>query len=113
MKSRAQNYHKKQGHREIESWSWNDLRLWSKIDTTEDEHGCHNWLASISPSGALMGAYKNGHQQMTQVRRLVWMSLNNKDVTPYQVTLTCHNQRCCNPRHFELKENNRKNLYDR
>ena len=59
----------------------------------------------MSPSGALMGVYKLGHQQMTQARRLVWMSINKEDVTPYQVTLKCGNQSCCNPEHFEVKKN--------
>jgi len=56
-----------------------------------------------------MGAFKNEIQQMTQVRRLVYMSTTNEDVTPYRVTLTCGNQSCCNPSHFELKETNRPN----
>lgn len=100
-------YHKKPGYREIGAWGWDDHRLWSKIDTKPDRKGCLNWNGSMSPTGALMGAWKNGIQQMTQARRLVWMSNNNKDVSEYQVTLSCSNQRCCNEEHFVLLQNNR------
>ena len=88
-------------------WGWDEDRLHSKINKTPDYNGCHNWQGSMSPSGALMGVYKLGHQQMTQARRLVWMSINKEDVTPYQIKLTCGNQSCCNPEHFLVKKNNR------
>jgi len=88
-------------------WGWNEDRLWAKIDPTPDYNGCHNWQGAMSPTGALMGVYKNDHQQMIQARRLVWMSKNKEDVTPYQVRLKCANQSCCNPEHFEIKKNNR------
>jgi hypothetical protein len=61
----------------------------------------------MSPTGAIFGSRKNGKPQMTQARRLVWMSQNNEDVTPYRVTMKCKNQQCVNPNHFELKSNNR------
>ena len=112
MPARGPQYQKKQGHRELGSWAWNDLRLWSKIDQEPDENGCLNWQGSMSPTGALMGAWKNSERQMTQARRLVVMSKTNEDITPYRVTLTCHNQRCCNFQHFELKENYRQNNND-
>jgi len=88
-------------------WGWNEDRLWAKIDLRPDYNGCHNWQGAMSPTGALMGVYKNDHQQMIQARRLVWMSKNKEDVTPYQVRLKCANQSCCNPEHFEIKKNNR------
>ena len=93
--------------REQGPWGWNEDRLWAKIDLRPDYNGCHNWQGAMSPTGALMGVYKNDHQQMIQARRLVWMSKNKEDVTPYQVRLKCANQSCCNPEHFELKKNNR------
>jgi hypothetical protein len=58
-----------------------------------------------------MGAWKEGLQQMTQARRLVFMSHTNEDVSPYSVTLRCKNQSCCNPHHFELKENNKRSKW--
>ena len=88
-------------------WGWDDHRLWSKIDKRPDHNGCHNWLGAMSPSGALMGVYKDGHQQMSQSRRLVWMSINKEDATPYQITLKCGNQACCNPEHFLVLKNNK------
>ena len=108
MPARGPQHQLRPGYKEIGSWGWNDIRLWSKIDQTPDYNGCHNWQGSMSPTGALMGAWKtDGIQQMTQARRLVWMSINKKDVTPYQVKLKCANQACCNPEHFELKKNYR------
>lgn len=98
---------KKPGHRQVGAWSWNDDRLWSKIEVSLDTNQCWPWQGAMSPSGALMGAFKNDAQQMTQARRLVYMSSTNEDVTPYQVTLKCANQACCNPNHFELLPTNR------
>lgn len=95
------------GYREIGSWGWDDNRLWSKIEVSLDINACWSWLGSMSPGGALMGGWKDGLQQMTQARRLVWMSHNNEDVSPYQVKMRCKNQQCCNPNHFELKPNNK------
>lgn len=100
-------YKTRPGYREQGSWGWDADRLWSKIDKNPDENGCHNWQGSMSPSGALLGAWRDGYQQMTQARRLVWMTINNLDVTPYRVTLKCGNQSCCNPEHFEIKGTNR------
>ena len=107
MPAQGQWYNKQPGFKKVGVWGWSDTRLWSKIDKTPDENGCHNWSGAMSPSGALMGAWKNNYQQMSQARRLVWMSLNNEDATPYQIALSCGNQQCCNPEHFVIKKNNR------
>jgi hypothetical protein len=107
MPARGPQHQKRPGYKQVGSWGWSDLRLWSKIDKTPDYNGCHNWQGAMSPSGGLMGAWKSQHQQMIQARRLVFMSKTNEDVTPYSVTLTCANQACCNFSHFELKKNNR------
>jgi len=108
MAARGPQHHKKPGYKEIGAWGWNDNSLWSKIEVSLDTEAC--WLytgGSMSPTGALMGAWKNGYPQMTQARRLVFMSQTNEDVTPYRVTMKCHRQDCLNPNHFELKSNNR------
>jgi len=97
----------KQGYKQVGVWGFDRDRLWNKIDTTPDENGCHNSKSAMSPSGALMGAWKNGRQQMTQIRRLVQMDITNEDISDHRVTLTCANQRCCNPDHFKLKPTNR------
>lgn len=89
------------------AWAWNDKILWSKIEVSLDTRECWLWQGAMSPTGALFGARKNGLAQMSQARRFVWMSENNEDSKPYRITLTCHNQQCVNPHHFELKENNR------
>lgn len=105
-------YNTQPGYTTQGPWGWNDHRLHSKIDKRPDENGCHLWTGSMSPSGALLGVWKNGIQQMSQARRILWMSLNNEDVTPYRVTMKCGNQSCLNPEHFLLKKNNRSNLYE-
>jgi hypothetical protein len=102
------SYKKKPGYKQVGAWEFDRDRLWSKIDTKPDLNGCHNANSAWSPSGALMGAWKNGHQQMTQIRRLVEMDESNEDIQEYQVTLKCGNQRCCNREHFVLKPNKRR-----
>jgi len=99
-------------YKHIGAWSWNDELLWSKIEVSLDTDECWPWTGAQSPTGGIMGVRKDGHAQMSQARRLVWMSENNQDVTPYRVTLKCKNQSCCNPNHFELKSNNRSKVWD-
>jgi hypothetical protein len=111
MACRSGWYKNKPGYKEIGAWGWDNDRLQSKIKPGLTDDDCTTWLGSMSPSGALFGAWKiyedETRQQMSQARRFVWMSINNEDVTPYSVTMKCHNQRCCNPRHFEIKPTNR------
>lgn len=106
-------YKNKPGHKAVGVWAWDNDRLWSKIEVSLDTQSCWPYSGAMSPTGALMGAWKQDsltgefHQQMTQARRLVYMSETGEDVTPYQVTMTCANQSCCNSNHFELKPTNR------
>jgi len=110
MAARGLQHIKYPGYKKIGAWGWDDESLWSKIEVSLDTEECWLWQGSMSPSGALLGAWKNGLPQMTQARRLVYMSQTNEDVTPYQVTMKCKNQQCVNPNHFELKANNRTNV---
>lgn len=112
MPARGVVHKTRPGYREVGAWGWDDERLWSKIQKTENINDCWLWQGAMSPTGALLGAWKNGKQQMTQARRLVWMSLNNEDVSPYRVTMLCQNQYCCNEYHFELKENYKLKQHD-
>ena len=104
-------YMNKPGYKQVGTWGWDNQRLSSKIDALPDENGCRNWQGAMSPSGALMGAWKRKDgvmiQQMTQVRRLIQMDVMNEDISDYQVKLTCGNQACCSREHFILKPNNR------
>jgi len=104
-------YMKKPGFKQVGVWGWDNERLHSKIDKTPDENGCLNWNGAMSPSGALMGAWKEKEgvmiQQMSQVRRLLQMDITNEDISDYQIKLTCGNQACCNKAHFKLMPNNR------
>jgi hypothetical protein len=109
---RRDHYTLKPEYKHIGPWSWNDEILWSKIEVSLDTNECWPWSGAMSPSGAIFGVRKNGHAQMSQARRLVWMSENNEDVTPYRVTLKCKNQACLNFHHFELKANNRNKVWD-
>ena len=104
--------HTKPGYKQVGHWGWDNDRLHSKIDTQPDENGCLNWRGAMSPTGALMGAWKSTEdgsmrQQMSQVRRLIAMDQTNKDISDYQVKPKCGNQRCCEISHYELKPNNR------
>lgn len=104
-------YKTKPGYKEVGVWGWDDNSLWDKVQTSFDVNECWTWTGSMSPTGALFGAWrtdKNDIAQMTQARRVIYMSETNTDVRPYRVTMTCGNQQCVNPNHFELKENNRK-----
>ncbi|CAB4134850.1 hypothetical protein UFOVP281_13 [uncultured Caudovirales phage] len=106
--TRCKDWYKTQpDYVEYGAWGFHENRLKSKIVAGPTEEDCTEWLGSKSPSGALMGAYRGGLQQMCQSRRLVWMMENKQDVSPYSVTLTCGNQMCCNPKHFKLKPTNR------
>lgn len=100
-------YKQKPGYKQVGAWGWDNDRLWSKIEVSLDIEECWTWHGSMSPSGALMGGWKNGVQQMTQARRLVWMSETNEDAGPYQVKMRCANQACCNPSHFQVLPTNR------
>lgn len=100
-------YKTKPGYKQVGAWAWDNDKLWSKIEVSLNTNDCWTWHGSMSPSGALFGAWKNEVQQMVQARRLVWMSETNEDVSPYKVTMTCQRQDCVNPNHFELKPTNR------
>jgi hypothetical protein len=100
-------YKKKPGYKQVGVWGWDNDRLWSKIEVSLDINACWPWQGAMSPTGALLGAFKNDVQQMTQARRLVYMSETNLDVTPYKVTMKCGNQECCNPTHFALSPTNK------
>ena len=94
-------------------WGFDLQRLKDKIKPGQTDDDCTTWSGSMSPSGALMGAWKKDldtdtyKQQMTQGRRLVWAMENKQDPSPYSITLSCANQQCCNPRHFIIKPTNR------
>jgi hypothetical protein len=106
-------YKNKPGNKTIGSWSWDNDKLQSKIRRGKNDNDCTTYLGSMSPTGALFGAWKKNEdsgeyrQQMVQSRRLVFMSETGLDVQPYRVTMKCGNQACLNFNHFELKETNR------
>jgi len=104
-------FKKKPGYKQIGHWGWDDNKLWSKIEKTDNNNDCWRWLGSVHPAAALFGAWRiyddESKQQMTQASRLIWMSINNEDVNGYKVTHTCGNPLCVNEHHFELKKTNR------
>jgi len=107
MPARGLVHRTKQGFKEVGVWGWNDNSLWSKIEVSLDTNECWLWTGSMSPSGALLGAWKSGSPQMTQARRLVYMSQTNEDISEYQIKMKCRRQDCLNPNHFNLQPNNR------
>lgn len=78
-------------------WSWDSEKIWNKVEKTSS---CWIWHGSSGPYGALFGAYKNGKQQMTQVRRLIYAETHNKDVGELAVHHHCGNKMCVNPDHM-------------
>ena len=89
---------------QIGNISWNDQLLWSKIDRLDDRL-CWPWLGFNHPAGGLFGVNKNGHQQMTQARRVAYMSYYRQDITLNAVRMTCNDRACCNPHHMRLEKN--------
>jgi hypothetical protein len=88
------------------SWTWDSELLWSKV---VKKPGCWHWTGAQHKSAALFGAYKNGIQQMTQVRRLIWAELNNTpDIDELAIRHLCQDRQCCNPAHLFATETNRK-----
>lgn len=88
-------------------WSWNNESFHDKYVQVNDED-CWIWTGSAGPHGALFGAYKNGSAQMTQARRISWMSHNKEHCEEYQFKMLCHNKMCVNPHHMLPKPNNRR-----
>ena len=86
---------------QIGQWSWNSNLLHSHIEK-KTQNECWIWNGSKGPQANLFGAYKNGHQQMTQVNRLLQMELTNAPLDGYKVSMKCKNRYCSNPHHFEV-----------
>jgi hypothetical protein len=63
MPARGLRHVKLPEYKKIGAWGWDDARLWSKIEVSLDQNECWPWQGAMSPSGALMGAFKNNIQQ--------------------------------------------------
>lgn len=80
-------------------WAWNTQRLNSKIEQGNPDE-CWIWKGAKGPQGNLIGAYKNGNQQMTQANRLIYAEHTNELIAKKQIRTTCLNKYCCNPNHM-------------
>jgi hypothetical protein len=54
-----------------------------------------------------MGAWKNDNRQMTQARRLIWMTYHEEPLDNLQVRHVCGNKNCVNINHMTLEEDRR------
>ena len=80
-------------------WAWNQSLLESKIQDNGPD-ACWQWLGAMGPYGGLMGAFKNGKPQMTQARRLAYMSATGRDISTKSVRNTCGDKCCMNTAHM-------------
>lgn len=83
-------------------WSWNADKIFEKL-VKGPESFCWAWQGATSPGGNLLGAYKNGRPQMTQVNRLIAMQELNADLEGQQVRMRCGNKKCSNWHHFQIE----------
>lgn len=89
---------------QIGVWRWNDELLWQKIEKTDNTDECWFWTGADSPHAALFGVSKGDHPQMTQARRIVYMSYYKEDIADHSVYSTCHTHSCVSPHHMQLKK---------
>lgn len=95
----------------VGEWTWNSDVLWSKVVKT-GEDDCWAWIGSTGPHTNLFGAKKSGSPRMTQATRILYRDVTGEDCEHLQVKHTCHDPYCVNPKHFELKPNQRKYRMD-
>ena len=91
----------------VGEWWW-DSESFHKKYTQGTKDACWNWEGNHGPYGALFGAYKNTHKQMTQARRIAYMEEYGEDITENAVIMRCQNKLCVNPQHLELAPNRRR-----
>lgn len=84
------------------AWAWNAAKIEEKL-VKGSKTACWAWQGATSPGGNLLGAYKNGHAQMTQVNRLIAMQELNVDLEGQQVRMRCGNKKCSNWHHFLIE----------
>lgn len=97
----------KEQNKTVGEWTWNTEVLWSKIVQT-DADSCWSWLGATGPQTNLFGARKNGKPQMTQTQRILYMDITGKDAANIQIKHQCKNAYCLNPRHFDVRPNQRR-----
>lgn len=92
----------------VGNWTWKDTLLWRKIQPACADQ-CWAWTGSTGPHANLFGARKKTatgcKAQMTQVPRLIWMSITGQDLKDLEVKHNCGNRYCCNPQHMFTKPN--------
>jgi hypothetical protein len=89
---------------QVGTWAWNTDTLHSRLVKT-GKNFCWAWTGSRNDYGNIFGAYKNGHKQMTQANRLLFMELHNEPIDHLSIKMTCGNKHCSNPAHFYTDRN--------
>ena len=83
-------------------WAWDAGKIAAKL-VKGSKTACWSWQGATSPGGNLLGAYKNGRAQMTQVNRLIAMQELGADLEGQQVRMRCGNKQCSNWHHFQIE----------
>lgn len=74
-------------------------RFWSKVDKSDSENACWNWIAFCAPNG--YGQFGvNG--KVLYAHRVVWEISNGNIPNNMCVLHRCDNPPCCNPAHLFL-----------
>jgi hypothetical protein len=86
------------------AWEWNTNFLHAKV-VKGKKADCWAWTGAITPYGNVIGAYKNGKNQMTQPNRLLAHELYGMPLDEnHTVKMSCFNRYCCNHNHFFIRE---------
>lgn len=81
-------------------------RFWSYVDKSAGETECWPWTASLNWKGYGQFGIKGPPRKKFRAHRLAyWLSTGKRIPKRMQVDHTCHNRRCCNPRHLRLVTN--------
>jgi len=89
---------------QVGSWSWNTDNLHKRIVKT-DKDKCWTWTGSRNNFGNIFGGFKNGHPQMSQANRFLYMEIVNEPIDHLAVKMKCGNRHCSNPHHFYTDRN--------
>ena len=79
-----------------------DKILWNRIDQRSDSE-CWLWTGCVNDRGH---GYVRIANKYRFVHRLVWQITRDQKLTSSMwIARTCKNNRCCNPKHLQIKAN--------
>jgi hypothetical protein len=98
------NRNKPQDMKTVGMWAWKPTLLEPKVDKRTDRE-CWPWLGNHNREmRPLFGAWKNGHQQITQATRIYYRHVFNEDCEEKEITHGCGNKNCMNYSHWEIQD---------